>query len=256
MADRFLTNPRGDWNHESVRREARILRDRMAAHDQALDLGADRSQSYSAARMLVQVCNGGVMPTIVPAVYCTHPISITGAEAEGAGGTFTTHTDTTIPVVVLGNVPSVDDYLIANAIGGRWVAERRGSSGGGSITCSPCNIPIEDLTITWTNAFTGTSSATMTYTSGLELWTTGCVDDGLQFRISCNEGTIELRAVFFLSGSCPTGTSNYCSNLRSSPVALTISDHTCFPFSVTFTVAEGDCPPIYGEGNTQFVITL
>ena len=161
---------------------------------------------------------------------------------------------TTIPVVVLGHEASAGDYLTAYAVGGRWVSEK-GSSGGGSGTlCSPCKIPDEDLTITWTNILTGNGSTTMKFGSG-PTWKTGCVDSGLQFILACNSGSIELLAVFFVSGSCPTGLSNYCSNLRSNPLSLTLAEHICSPFSLTFTLDETGCPELTDEGNTQFVIT-
>ena len=115
-------------------------------------------------------------------------------------------------------------------------------------------IPDEDLTITWTNILTGNGSTTMKFGSG-PTWQTGCVDSGLQFILACNSGSIELRAVFFVSGSCPTGLSNYCSNLRSNPLSLTLAEHICSPFSLTFTLDETGCPELTDEGNTQFVIT-
>jgi hypothetical protein len=246
-----LTHPSSLRLHPS--REARILRDRQAAHLDAMDRTGGQ-QPYSSARMLVQVYNGGSMPATTPAVYFTHPVLVTGSETEGGSGTLTADTATTLPVVVLGQVPSVGDYLTAYAVGGRWVSERgAGSGGGGTTACSPCSIPNEDLTITWTNILTGNGSATMTYTPGQ--WETGCVDSGILFRLACNGGSIELRAIFFLSGFCPTGSTNYCSNLRTSPLTLTLASHLCSPFSLTFTVSEVGCPEVYDEGNTQFIIT-
>ena len=166
--------------------------------------------------MTVQVYNGGSMPGSLPAVFFTHPVLITGAETEGGSGTLTADAATTVPVVFIGStVPSVGDYATAYAVGGRWVAERGGSGGTGSIARGPCNIPAEDLTISWTNILTSNGSATMVYDSGTSLWTTGCVDGDFQLRLGCNAGTIELRAIFFTGvGGCPDGTSNYCSNLR------------------------------------------
>jgi hypothetical protein len=76
------------------------------------------------------------------------------------------------------------------------------------------------------------------------------------FRIGCNTGTIELRAIFIISGGCPDGETNFCSNLRSAPLALTLSDHTCSPFSLTYVVGESACSAFYSRGNTEFVITL
>jgi hypothetical protein len=256
MVDRALTS-RQNTSPGSGRygQETRILRDRQAAHSDAMDRAAGQQQPYSSARMLVQVYDGGAMPSDPEKVYFTHPVLLTGSETEGAAGMFSVDTATTVPVIVLGHVPSVGDYLTAYAVGGRWVSEEGGSSGGGFTSCSPCNIPNEDLTITWTNVFSGTGSATMMYSPGPQ-WQIGCVDDDLIFSLSCNAGSIELRATFFLGGSCPTGTSNYCSNLRSNPLSLTLSDHTCSPFSLTFTVTEAGCPSIYGDGNTQLVVTL
>ena len=234
--------------------EARILRDRQAAHSAALDRQTGRPQPYSSARMLVQVYDGGAMPTVPERVYVTHPVLVTGSETEGGAGTLTVDTATTVPVIVLGGVPSVGDYLTAYAVGGRWVSERGGSGGGGGTICMPCTIPNEDLTITWTNILTGNGSATMTFGGGPS-WLTGCVDNGLQFLLQCNSGQIELRAIFFVSGTCPTGSQNYCSNLRTNPLALTLVDHTCSPFSLTFTLTEAQCPELSGEGNMLFMIT-
>ena len=90
-------------------------------------------QPFSSARMLVKVFDGGSMPTAAERVYFTHPVLLTGSEAEGGTGTLTVDTATTVPVIVLGDVPSVaGDYLTAYAVGGRWVAERGGSGGGGA----------------------------------------------------------------------------------------------------------------------------
>jgi hypothetical protein len=204
--------------------------------------------------MLVQVYNGGSMPTVPERVYFTHPVLVTGSETEGGSGTLTVDTATTVPVVVLGHAPLVNDYLTVYAVGGRWVSEKGGLDGSSGTMCSPCNIPNEDLTITWSNILTGSSFAIMKFGVG-PFWQTGCVDSGLQFILSCNSGSIELRAVFFISGSCPTGSSNYCSNLRSNPLSLTLLDHTCSPFSLTFTLTEAGCPEVYDEGNTQLMIT-
>jgi hypothetical protein len=204
--------------------------------------------------MLVQVYNGGSIASTAEKVYFTHPVLVTGSETEGGSGTLTTDTATMVPVVVLGQAPSVNDYLTAYAVGGRWVAERGSTGGGGTTTCTPCNIPSEDQTITWTNVLTGNGSATMTFGAG-PTWQTGCVDSGLQFLLSCDNGSIELRAIFFVSGSCPTGSTNYCSNLRTSPLTLTLASHVCSPIILTFAVSEIGCPEVYDEGNTQFIIT-
>jgi hypothetical protein len=255
MVDRFLSPARNWFGPDGgYGTEARILRDRQTAHSAALDRFADRPQPYSSARMLVRVYDGGSMPTAPERVYFTHPVLVTGSETEGGSGTLTVDTATTVPVVVLGRPPLVGDYLTVYAGGGRWVSEKGISGGGSGTMCSPCNIPNEDLTITWSNILTGSGSATMTFGAG-SLWQTGCVDSGLQFILSCDSGSIELRAAFFVSGSCPTGLSNYCSNLRSNRLSLTLIDHACSPFSLTFIVTDVGCPEVYDEGNMQFMIT-
>jgi hypothetical protein len=241
-------------------REARILRDRIAVYEDALDALAYDAPSapFASARLLVQVYDGGAMPTEVPRVYFTHPVIATGPETEGAAATFTVDTATTVPVIVLWHVPSVGDYLTAYAVGGRWVSEKSVSSGGGpSTTCTPCNIPNEDLTISWVNLLDGDGSATMTYAGGGGgVWETGCADSGLRFRLICTGGNIELQALFFITLTCPTGETQYCSNLESSPLKLVLTSHTCSPFSFTFGVTDTDCPTLFGLGNTQFTITL
>ena len=273
------------------------------------------------------------MPGSPELFYFTHPVLLSGAETEGGSATLTADTATTVPVVVLGGIPSVGDYLTAYAVGGRWVSELKGckitinvkcsganvsgdtvtlkkggttlatgttdSSGnvtmsvplpltnpytiditgggnpdfstsqtiacggtynfdvcsGGATTCTPCNIPNENLTLSWTNTLTGSGSTTMTY-SIPGTWATGCCDAGLEFAMSCTEAGIELRAFFFVSGECPTGETQYCSNQRANPLSLQLTDYTCSPFSLKLEVLEDDCPTLYGLGNAQFVITL
>lgn len=237
-------------------RETRILRDRQAAYDRAADNAQSNLPPFGSARMLVKVFDGGSIPTTTPRVYFTHPVLVTGSEAEGSTGTLTVDTATTVPVVVLGTTaPVAGDYLTAYAASNRWIAERGGSGGGGSTNCSPCDIPNEDLTISWTNIITGDGSATMTYTPGPSLWRTGCVDEELMFQLQC-AGGFELRAIFFIEGECPTGTESYCSNLRTAPLVLTLESYTCTPFNATFSVSGTDCPTLFGDGNIQFFISI
>jgi hypothetical protein len=249
-------NSQPTTHNSSAARESRIIRDRIAAYEDILDAAGGVVAPIGSARLLVQVYNGGAMPTAAELVYFTHPVLVTGAETEGGAGTLTADTATTVPVTVLWHAPSVGDYLTAYSVGSRWISERGGSSGGGYATCTPCNIPQVDLTISWTNLLDGAGSTMMTYTSGPNVWSTGCVDNGLEFSLSCTEAGIELRAFFFISGVCPTGETNYCSNLRAVPLGLNLTDFTCSPFVLTFAVPEIDCPAIYSLGNTQFVITL
>jgi hypothetical protein len=262
MADFPFLSPRRnrygpDGGMAGAGSEARILRDRQAAHSAALDRQTDRPQPYSSARMLVQAYDGGSMPATSEKVFFTHPVLVTGSESEGGAGTITVDTATTVPVIVLGHAPSAGDYLTAYACGGRWVTEQLSGSNTSTCylaACTPCQIPKGDLTITWTNILTGNGSATLVYNCA-GFWQTDCEDSGLLFTLSCAGGQIELRAIFFVSGVCPTGSSNYCSNLRTNPLGLTLSSHACSPFSLTYSLTETSCPELADEGNTQFVVT-
>lgn len=75
------------------------------------------------ARQLVEVYDGGSMPTEANKVYLCRPVVVDADESEGEIPAFATDEDVTIPVVVLGQAPSAGDRLIAHAVGGRWVAE-------------------------------------------------------------------------------------------------------------------------------------
>jgi PEGA domain len=121
-------------------------------------------------------------------------------------------------------------------------------------SCVPCNIPKADLTIAWTNVLTGNGSATLKF-DGVATWASGCVDNGLQFKLVCGGGGIELRAYFFIDGICPTGQSGYCTNVGGPNLSLVLSSSTCSPFSLTFQCTELGCPSIYAAGNTQFVVS-
>jgi hypothetical protein len=139
----------------------------------------------------------------------------------------------------------------------QWLRMGATTPGGGTVTCLPCGIPASSLTISWTNILTGNGSASMTFSdSPTNTWSTGCCDNGLEFELFCTGGTVELRAIYFTSGSCPTGTTSFCSNQHSSPAQLTLSAHTCSPFSMTFTCSSSGCPALFSAGNTQFVVTL
>jgi hypothetical protein len=114
--------------------DERILRERMLEHDEALDQLGGFEPPFGSARFVGQVYNGGSMPSTVPAVYLVHPTQVSGAETEGGAGTLTVDADFTVPVVVLGHVPSAGDYLDIYAASGRWVS--------GEGTVGECNTKI------------------------------------------------------------------------------------------------------------------
>jgi hypothetical protein len=130
------------------------------------------------------------------------------------------------------------------------------SGGGGMITCSPCGLPASDLTISWVNAFTGPGSATLVYSNpgGINQWVSGCAE-GVVYQLYCTGSTIELRVVYCLSGECPTCPTNYCSNLRGAPFALTLTSYTCSPLSLTFEATFSGCPALQENGFEDWTIT-
>lgn len=238
----------------------RQLRERIASLESAIDRVGPPSVSGT-PRLAVQVYDGGAMPTAADRFYLTHPVSLDGDEVEGGTATVVADATQTIPVVFLGGVPVVGDVVTAFAVGGRWVAERGRTSVGSCCIypCLPCSIPRKDLTIAWVNPLAGNGSDTLVYTAP-GTWATGCsggagVGNQLLFKLFCTGGQIELRAYYFVSGSCPTGQSNYCSNLRTVGSQLIPDSHTCSPFSMAFTETTLSCPTITGSGFTSFTIT-
>ena len=106
------------------------------------------------------------------------------------------------------------------------MSEGGASSGGGTLPCGACAIPMSNLVISWVNALSGNGSDTLTYIGGgSSTWQTGCSGAGGQniFKMFCTDGLIELRVYYFTSGSCPGGGSAYCSNVLASPRALALS---------------------------------
>jgi len=232
---------------------ARTIRDRQSSLGAAIDR-AGSEPAFTTARRLVQIYSGGSMPTAADHFFLAHAIELDGAETEGGAGTPTADMSQTIAVDVLGHPAVAGQLLVAYAVGGRWVAEVDGAGGVLTAACLPCAIPLQDLTISWTNLISGPGSTTLTYTPSPDVWKTGCVDDQI-YELLCSAGTIELTVTYFISGECPTGQSQFCSNLRVYPLGLVISSYTCAPFSVTFTVAPG-CPEVEAPGYMSFTITL
>jgi hypothetical protein len=234
--------------------DLRVERDRSEAERRAANLR--RNHPDSTQKYLGTVYNGGLMPSSVPAWFLTYPTQVTGPETEGSAGTFLTDTSNPVPVLVIGTTaPSVGDVLPARNIGGIWVAERGGGGGGGTVACSPCNIPAQNLTLSWTNVLSGNGSTTLIYSAGPPAsWASGC-SNSLLYKLLCTGGNVELRVIYFTAGSCPTGTEQYCSNMRVTPYGLTLSSYTCSPFSMTFLSRSATCPAITSSGYTSFTVT-
>jgi hypothetical protein len=111
----------------------------MRALDQALDRMQSARPPAIAARRLVQIYDGGAMPSSPDHFFLAHPVELDGAEVEGGLATPAVDTSTTIAVDVLWGVPQVGDILTAYAVGGRWVAERSGGIPPGGHPCSGCS---------------------------------------------------------------------------------------------------------------------
>jgi hypothetical protein len=93
----------------------------MAAMQADLDRRV-RDRPDPQVSMVGQVYDAGDIPTEVPAYFAVHPVTVGGVEAENEGVTFDVSTGTSHFAVIGSTVPAVGDYLIADAIDGRWVA--------------------------------------------------------------------------------------------------------------------------------------
>jgi hypothetical protein len=142
---------------------SRSLRDRHAALIRLADR-AIASPAGVTARQLVQIFDGGSMPSSPDHFFLAHPVELDGAEVEGGSGAPIVDSSQTIVVDVLGSSPSTGDILSAFMIGGRWVAERTGASSTGALMCWPCPIPRQNLIVSWINLLRGIGSTTLTYT--------------------------------------------------------------------------------------------
>jgi len=124
----------------------------------------------------------------------------------------------------------------------------------GTLSCSPCDIPADNLTLSWTNIISGPGSTTLIYSSvGGGQWTTGCVNN-LIYNLICTGGQVDFQVIYFISGTCPTGQRNQCTSLATSPFGLTLVSHTCSPFSMTWTTVP-NCPNVEAAGYINFTIT-
>jgi hypothetical protein len=234
--------------------EERIVRARDGALAAAIDHRVPAATGGT-PRRLVQIFSGGSMPSSPDHFFLAYPIELDGAETEGGAGTPVVDASQPITIDVLGHAPSAGDILTAYAVGGRWVAERAGLNSGGSLACSPCNIPTQNLTLSWVNLISGNGSTTLNYATTTASWTSGC-SNGLLYTLVCTGGLVEFRVIYFTTGSCPTGSQQYCSNLRVTPFGLTLSRFTCSPFSMTFLPNALGCPAITNTGYTKFTITM
>lgn len=86
-----------------------------------------------------QVYSGGALPTAVPRVYLTRPVSTAATEAEGQTPTHTTDGASSVPVLVLGpRVPVAGDNLVARQVGGYWVAQLGKTAAASTVVPTNC----------------------------------------------------------------------------------------------------------------------
>jgi hypothetical protein len=138
----------------------RLTRQRHEAESTRLDLIS--RETSPTTRILVQVYDGGLLPTGMDKYYLTHPVIQGGNECEGCPSVATVDTSTTIPVVIVGGVPATaGDILVAHSVGGRWVGMLTGGAGSSEDVedCGTFTVPRSDLTIT----FSGGQIYTLTW---------------------------------------------------------------------------------------------
>ena len=76
--------------------DLRILRDRQAAAENALDRQAAAGDQFGSAAMCAITTTVTTYPTSATAFYVCNPELLSGAETEGAAATFTTDTATVV----------------------------------------------------------------------------------------------------------------------------------------------------------------
>jgi hypothetical protein len=127
----------------------------------------------------------------------------------------------------------------------------------GCSPCKPCDLPAEDLTLSWTancligGTFSESGTATITYLgviAGVPTWETACIVLGLPvqcadsaiFTISCDPtaGTTYTWSLYSFStcSGTPTSTTFYnTSGGGSGTFAFTLPSYTCSPLNIVLT---------------------
>jgi hypothetical protein len=120
------------------------------------------------------------------------------------------------------------------------------------LACSPCNIPKNNLTVSWVNPIIGNGSTTLTYTAP-DTWISGCTN-GLIYQLSCLANVLVFKACYHSGAGC-TGTQTCCSSSGTAPFTLLLSTYTCTPFSLTYATSSTGCPTLFSSGYTSFTVT-
>lgn len=125
--------------------------------------------------------------------------------------------------------------------------------GGGTLPCSPCAIPKNNLTLAWTNVLIGNGSTPLVF-NGTSAWNSACNNE-LLYALSCVGGAITFCVTYFLSGVCPTGQSQQCCYPGSNPFTFTLLSYQCSPFQMVFQATGAGCPVLWSSGYDTFTIT-
>lgn len=128
--------------------DLRESRRRRAGIESAL--GSARPGRPVARRHVGRVIDPILVMT-APAWVNTNPVAISGPDSAGSAATLTPDASLVVPVLCLGSVPSVGDYVLARVVDGRWVAQVPGiGAGGGDLYTIPtCSCPTPPV-LTWT----------------------------------------------------------------------------------------------------------
>jgi hypothetical protein len=201
---------------ETARRE---LRARNAALADLADQVEQLGGRGGTARRLVQVYDGGAIPTAPDKFYFTRPVELDGTETEGGSGTPAADTNQTIPVDVIGGTASAGDLLIAYAIGGRWVAEKR-TGGTGTVACTGCDAPNADLILTEVGTGTPFGGGCFNGTYTLHLG-----QGPLKWETDTNRRTCGSMEYYYWDMGCVTGVwvARYYTSLTGTPGSFTLS---------------------------------
>ncbi len=119
----------------------------------------------------------------------------------------------------------------------------------GGLHCAPCNIPEQDLTLSYVNTL-GNGSESLVYSAGPPaVWNTGCMLSHWKAVLKCDgiPGVIILELLGYASG---------CIGGPSSVYDLTIATYTCSPFYLTYTVDMTLNPDLWAAGFRSFTVTL
>jgi len=122
--------------------DLREARRRLASAE--ADMDGRKPAAHSPRRLAGRVI-APVVGATAPVWVNVHPVRLSGPDSPGSVATLDADASQVIPVLVLGTVPAVGDYLVAKAVDGRWAAQRPGKGGGSpyqTITLPSCFCPV------------------------------------------------------------------------------------------------------------------